>query len=431
MSRLRCRSLATALTIATLIGFPLPAHAAGAGSLDTSFSGDGKLTLAVGTWSGARAVASQPDGKIVVAGYSYGPDVESGFAVARLNADGSLDTSFSGDGQVVTMVGPSSVAYAVALQPDGKIVVAGVSTGRHGDRFALARYNTDGSLDDSFAGDGMRITSFIEPYSGDFAQSLAIQPDGKIVVAGETDSERPTGGYDVAIARYTEEGALDTSFSRDGKLTTSFGTRSSYAEAVAVGTDGAIVVAGFVYGNSKAAFALARYAADGSLDPSFSENGKLTTAIGSYSFASSIALGQDGTILAAGSSGGLDFDSRRAFALARYTADGSLDTSFDTDGIRTARVEGSSSASSVQIQPDGKIVAAGTTDGATGSYDFALARFNPDGSIDLSFSADGKTSTSLSRDDYGNGVVIQPDGTIVVVGGSSPNVMGLARFLAA
>jgi uncharacterized delta-60 repeat protein len=338
------------------------------GTLDTSFSGDGKDTMDFGA---ASDVALQPDGKIVVVGtegFSTCGDIWcdtfAEFAVARYNADGTLDTSFSGDGKEMTDFGKTDSASGVVLQPDGKIVVAGSSvdpSGNGADDFALARYNADGTLDASFSDDGKQVTDFGGSDKG--AHGLALQPDGKIVAVGGTS------GDDFALARYAVDGSLDRTFSDDGKQTTDLAGWDQ-GRAVAIQDDDKIVVAGttnrgaFVGDDD---FALTRYNADGSLDTTFSGDGKQNTNFGirEHDSANGIALQRDGKIVAVGSStAGGD----TGFALARYAADGSLDTSFSSDGMQ--HTDFGHAASEVALQPDGKMVAAGP-----GGGDFALARY--------------------------------------------------------
>jgi uncharacterized delta-60 repeat protein len=217
--------------------------------------------------SSGRSILIQPGGKMLVVGRS-GKD----FGLARYTPDGALDKTFSGDGKLTTDFSKrADVARAVVAQTDGKIVVAGHS----GSDFALARYDTDGRLDKAFSGDGRVTTDF--QGSGDDGQSMVIQPDGKILVVGRSRKN-------FALARYNSNGTLDHSFSGDGKQTTDFAHRADSARAVAVRTDGRILVAG----RSGKAFALARYTAAGKLDRSFSHDGKLTSFIGGSDDGSSI-----------------------------------------------------------------------------------------------------------------------------------------------
>jgi uncharacterized delta-60 repeat protein len=343
------------------------------GSLDTSFSGDGKLTTAIGTGDDfGYDVAIQPDGKIVAVGSS-----SNAFAVVRYNTDGSLDTTFSGDGKQTTAIGTlGDTAQSVEIQADGKIVVAGYSnqSGSSID-FALVRYNADGSLDTSFSGDGMQTTAIGS--AEDYLFGVAIQADGKIVVTGWSGVV-PTSSS-VAVARYNADGSLDTSFSGDGKLTTVIGSVGSSAYSVAIQADGKIVVAG---GSSSGNvdFALVRYNTDGSLDTSFSGDGIVTTAVGSFNEqAYAVAIQPNGKIVAAGMGIAVNnFD----FAVARYNTDGSLDTSFSGDGKQTTPFGTSDDRGfGMALQSDGKIVVAGRTDTGTPNgvnTDFAVARYEGD-----------------------------------------------------
>jgi uncharacterized delta-60 repeat protein len=388
----------------------------GAGALDPTFGGDHKVTTAISSLDDrGYSVAIQADGKIIIAGSGNGVfSVESDFALARYNVDGSLDASFSGDGKLTTSFGSyEDIATSVAIQADGKILVAGFSSvdGVNSD-FALARYNADGSLDTSFSVDG-KLTTGIGT-SDDHATSMVIQGDGKIVLAGFALNG---SDYDFAVVRYNTDGSLDTSFNGDGKLTTSLGSGDDFARAVALQADGKFVVAGSSDSGSGNQFALARYNPTGSLDSSFDGDGKLTTPIGSSDdVVNSVAIQADGKIVAAGTSySGSDND----FALARFSANGSLDSTFDGDGKVTTPFDASDDfANGLAIQADGKLVVAGQSDGGSGST-FALARYGADGSLDSSFDGDGKLTTPIgSSDAAARGVAIQVDNKIVVAGGS-------------
>jgi uncharacterized delta-60 repeat protein len=227
------------------------------GTLDTTFGGAGKVTTNIGILNSANAVTLQPDSKIVVAGQALINDSWD-IALARYLPNGTLDTTFSGDGKVTTSFagsGFSDSANAVTLQPDGKIVVAGTSDFPPGD-FTLARYLPNGTLDTTFSGDG-KVTTEFGGYDEAFA--IVLQPDGKIVVAGRSSIN---GNTSFALARYLPNGTLDATFSSDGKVTADFGSGGwDEASALAIQPrDGRLVVAGYseeTRGSS--AFALARY----------------------------------------------------------------------------------------------------------------------------------------------------------------------------
>jgi uncharacterized delta-60 repeat protein len=397
------------------------------GTLDPSFSEDGTQTNSFGGDDEATGVAVQPDGKIVAVG-SIGA---SGFALARYNPDGSLDASFSGDGKQTTVFGGElfgEEANAVAIQPDGKIIVVGraeILTGDHGSRllFALARYNPNGTLDSGFSGDGRQTTAFGSPFVSAWANGVAIQGNGKIVVAGGMG-----GARDFALARYNPSGTLDTSFSGDGRQTTPFGGNEDEARGVAIQGDGKIVAAGQGIGN----FALARYNANGSLDPTFSGDGKQATDFGGIDAAHAVAIQADEKIMAAGLGG--DGASGNDFVLARYNPNGSLDLTFSGDGKqRTDFGFGArDGANGVAVQSSGKIVAAGFAGGGATGDDFALARYNPNGSLDLSFSGDGRRRTDFGTLDEATGLALQADGKIIAAGrglGLASNDFALARYL--
>jgi uncharacterized delta-60 repeat protein len=385
------------------------------GSLDTSFSGDGRQRTDFGTdVDQAAGVALQGNGKIVVVG-SGGPNAD--FAIARYNTNGSLDTSFSGDGKETTDFGAFDLATDVAIQSDGKIVAVGRGVTTSGT-FALARYNTNGSLDTTFSGDGKQTTVF--PGGSGEARGVALQGNGKIVVAGSTN-----GNF--ALARYNTNGSPDTTFSGDGKLTTDFGG-SEFATALVLQTDGKIVAAGVDSGG----FALARYNPNGSLDTSFSGDGKQTTDLGANGgeVVGGVALQADAKIVVVGR--GAPTNGFDDFGIVRYNPNGSLDTTFSGDGIQTTDFGGFDSADDVAIQPDGKIVAAGVADTSGINSDFALARYNPNGSLDATFSGDGKERTDFGGPDAAAGLAIQDDGKIVTAGFASGNPGGggfaLARY---
>lgn len=383
-----------------------------AGALDLTFGADGKLITDFGLGGeGVSSMALQPDGRIVVAGF-YRDGSNLDFALVRYLADGSLDTSFNGDGHLTTAVGTSEdQALSVVVQPDGKIVVAGHSGITVDSDFAVVRYNADGSLDNSFDGDG-KLTTPIGT-STDVAKSIALQSDGKIVVAGYSNNGND---FDIALARYNPDGSLDTSFDVDGKLTTGIGTDGDYGQGVAIQSDGKIVVGGYSNSLDGGDFALVRYNADGSLDTSLDGDGKVTTNVGASSdFAFSLALQPDFKIVLAGNSWS---GSSGAFSLVRYNFDGSLDSTFDGDGkLLTEFGPNSDVAGGMALQSDGKIVVAGFAQNPT-DQDVAVARYNPDGSLDSSFDGDGKLITTFGPlRDNASSVALQADGKIVIAGG--------------
>ncbi len=393
------------------------------GTLDNTFGNKGKLTKDFNSSEDiASAVAIQSDGKILIAGYVYkcndtcsNPE----FALIRYNTNGTADNTFNEDGKQITAFGSGYFTTSLAIQTNGKIVVVGYAFPGDNADFALVRFNTTGSLDNTFDEDGRLLTDFSSDdlVSNDFANSVAIESDGKIVVVGFDD------GDNFDLARYYTDGRLDNTFSRDGKLTDSLRVKqgSTYFTGSAIQQDGKIVAAGYTYNGSNYDFALARYNTDGSLDNSFSGDGRQTTDLDSVDeYAYSVAIQNDGKIVLGGVSGSY-------FALSRYNTDGSLDISFGTEGKKVTDfgLENSAVANSVVIQSDGKILLAGyISEPLENHADFALARYNANGSTDSTFSDDGKLTTDLGYDDFANSAAIQSDGKIVLAGYSSISIRG-------
>ena len=405
--------IGTVLIISTFFAKPNAALAQD-GSLDLTFDADGIVTTPVGTFHDyGRSVAIQSDGKIVVAGFSLN-GASYDFALVRYNTNGSLDSTFDTDGKVTTPVGSSDdFGYAVALQSDGKIVVAGQSDNGANVDFALVRYNTNGSLDSTFDADG-KVTTPVGTYN-DYGHAVALQSDGKIVMAGYSING---ANSEFALVRYNTNGSLDSTFDTDGIVTTPFGAFGDEGYAVAIQSDGKIVAAGAIDNGSFPDFALIRYNTNGSLDNTFDADGIVITPIGfSADVGYAIALQSDGKIVAAGfSDNGPNYD----FALVRYNTNGSLDNTFDADGKVTVSLGASwDDGRSVAIQSDGKIVVAGYSDNGF-NLDFALVRYNTNGSLDSTFDADGIVTTPIGiSHGMGYAVALQSDGKIVVAGSSS------------
>ncbi|MDZ4405030.1 LamG-like jellyroll fold domain-containing protein [Prosthecobacter sp.] len=347
------------------------------GALDTSFNGTGKITLGLAQNDVLEGVALQSDGKIVAVGYT-GATTPHDFAVLRYNSDGTPDTSFNGNGRVITAVGSGDdLGYGVVVQTDGKIVVAGAAD----SDFAVVRYNTNGSLDTSFNGTGMVTTSFVAGYES--GTSLVLQSDGKIVAAGYAHNGT---NYDFAVVRFHANGTLDTGFNGTGKVITSIGSGNDQPYFVAIQTNGKILLAGFTTNGSVDDAALVRYNTDGSLDTSFGGTGKIVTAIGTGDDAAhSLALTLDGKILAGGYA---TTNSNADFALLRYNTNGTLDSSFGNGGkIITAIGSGNDKALGMAVQADGGIVLAGSSFNGVDD-DFAMVRYQTETTHDVTFAAE-------------------------------------------
>jgi uncharacterized delta-60 repeat protein len=389
------------------------------GSLDASFGIGGVVTTAIsnGADDVAYSVAVQADGKIVAVGWTLtNPNTsEKDFAVVRYNSDGSLDTTFDGDGIAVTQIsGKTDEARSVVLQSDDKIVVAGQGgTGINTD-FAVARYNPDGSLDASFDGDGIATTSI---GTLDVGESAALQADGKIVVAGVGD----VGAFqlDVAVVRYNPDGSLDTTFDGDGIVTTAIGSSTDEARSVALQTDGRIVAAGYRQAGSVADSAVVRYNPDGSLDPTFSGDGIVVTPTDPASFVTdrfdAIAIQENGKIVAAGS---VEAGVGGVGKVVRYNPDGSLDNTGNPSwGIGGIVTSDATFLGAIAIQADGNVVVAGSKNFGSGSFPdfrFVVARYLGDEPTpvnrppvvttrDITVGADASCSATILPGDVDNG----------------------------
>lgn len=391
---------------------------AAASDLDPTFGTGGKTTnsfLVAADW--ANALALQSDGKIVVAGGRVPPPPPftfREFALARFNPDGSLDQTFGDGGTVITFLGQNDdVARAVAIQEDGKIVVGGFSANSMGKpRFIVLRYNCDGSLDSTFGTNG----KFLINLGITTVNALAIQADGKIIAAG--GASITAGWIGQFIVRLNPNGTLDASFGGYGVgkeiglgiVLTPFTTISD-AQAITLQPDGKILA------GSGTPFKLARYNADGTPDTNFGIEGVATTNFTeTVSSINALALQTDGRIVAAGQVSG-DFPAPHDFALARYNSNGTRDKTFNGTGKVTTDFFGEDDvARALIVQPDGRLVAIGYAS-KDGNYDFAQVRYNVNGSLDSSFGTGGKATTDFDGgNDKAFSAALQSDGKTVVAG---------------
>jgi len=439
-----CRGIvAAAIAVSSFISSQ--AAQAAAGDLDSAFGVGGKVTTDLSRSTDiANAVAVQADGKLVVVGQTYKNNDFSteDFAVARYNTDGTLDTTFGNGGRVRTdFPGLAAVPSAVVIQADGKIVVAGGAFPLFtfaGD-FKVVRYNANGSLDRSFGSGGIVTTTF--PGDGSYAFAVALQSDGKIIAAGTDFVDFNPGDMsdtDFALARYNTDGSLDATFGSGGTVTTDFFGTEDDVFSVLIQTDGKIVAVGSANDPAKFYdFAAVRYLSNGTLDTTFGSGGKVTTDFGRRGFdrAHSAALQADGKIVAAGFATSLDGISEN-FGVARYTSNGVLDTSFNNRGLQ--QIDFGSccqDAWQVLVQSDGKIVTIGFPNSEGSDSDFLLARLNSTGSLDSTFGTGGKVRTSFGNLNGGaQGGLLQADGKIVAVGFQATSTSGgvdfaLARYL--
>jgi uncharacterized delta-60 repeat protein len=366
------------------------------GALDTSFGSGGKKTVNFGGTDAARVVLVQPNGRIVVAG--GGGATGSSFCVVRLRTNGTLDTTFgSGGKKTIDFGGENDNAFGGALQADGKIVLAGDSD----FRVALVRLKTDGSLDASFEGDGRKLFSW-GPIGR--AQAVVVAPNGKLLVGGFSGPE----GGNIQVARLNANGLLDKTFGVVGKATIDFGG-DDFGLALARQANGRILVAGR---STAAGAVVARLRSNGALDPDFDGDGRVTLPGGGS--VNAILVQPDRNILVAGNAAG-----NLAMTVTRLTPNGSIDTSFGTGGTATIDFGTLDDiAGGAALQPDGKIVVAGYTQA---SEDVAVARLNPNGTPDPSFGTGGKATVDFGAATFGFAVALQSNRRIVVAGQKTGN----------
>lgn len=356
------------------------------GTLDATFGNGGKVITAANVRESAAGLLILPDGKIMISGSIDLPSSrDTSFALLRYNSDGSVDPTFGNGGTVTTNIGvEDDQAYAIALQSDGKIVAAGrrgiqfYPTEQRKGNVALTRYNPGGSLDATFGNGGIVVNDFGQGLES-YAISLMIQPDGRIIIAGESS-------YEFLVARYNPNGTLDTTFGGSGFRLANFSSNWDGATDALLQPDGKIILVGWSVVNSPYdSFALARFNSDGSFDQSFGNGGKVLML--DQGDLNAAALQSDGKLIALGTS-------NSTFQLLRFNINGSLDATFGNGGTVTTSFGGTAAGSDLVFQADGKLVAGGLTssDPYFQNSDFALARY-----LDSSVPLPGKKKRNGSR----------------------------------
>ncbi|MGB3344062.1 MAG: T9SS type A sorting domain-containing protein [Aequorivita sp.] len=397
-----------------------------AGTLDPTFGTNGVVTTAVHpNYNVAETTVVQTDGKILVAGNAGTPSTYQ-MAVARYNEDGSLDTSFGGEGTLRFPVGSvKSFVMDMAQQPDGKILLGGRTWDNVSGDFAVVRLNEDGSFDDNFGTNGIFR---IETAETEASEAMALLDDGTILMVGYKDDN-------FTVAKINTDGSLDTTFGMNGWVVLTFDGASSYADDLAIQGDGKIVISGFALnGQNRFQVAAARLNADGSTDNSFGTDGKVIFNVGEWNdFGEGVAIQSDGKILIGGHKWISNIEQRHDLFVARLNTDGSIDTSYGNNGAATARlVDGANYAGDMVLQADDKPILAGYTI-LQSEINMAMVRFDTDGNLDSTFNGDGMVSFDYEgREDYCNAIALQPDNKIILAGysyGGGGSEFEIARFL--
>jgi uncharacterized delta-60 repeat protein len=390
---------------------------AGSGDLDPSFGQGGLARTFFPTQRGGSgsvtSMAYQPDGKVVVVGSITETPIINGdpqgrAVIVRHNADGSLDSSFAEGGTRIVRVGIHSIFYSVYLLPDGKIMAVGGTSpfGRTFD-FLVCRFTSSGNLDTTFSDDGIVVTSFDEGEPDDYANAIVYQPDGKFIAGGASTGFPSI--FRFGLARYDANGSLDQSFGENGKVVTLLPGQHLIGD-LSVRPDGKILASGEPGFASGHQISIARYNSDGTPDSGFGTGGLKTIPLGPTSFAIDSFIQSDGKTIVAGRV--FTEATRSDFLLHRYLPDGSVDIAFGDNGVVVTNFGTNSTAVlDVAVDAFGRIIAAGGT---------AFARYRPDGSLDVSFGDQGKRFLDLPQDatHYSSfrSIALQPNGRILAGG---------------
>ena len=416
------------LTLSLLCSIHLCTNAQ-SGYLDLSYSEDGIFTADLGG-NGFDIVYNstlQTDGKLLLTGISNGD-----FAIMRLLPDGTPDPLFGNDGlSLVDYAGNSDRSHAVVVQPDGRIVIAGETQINNQGDFAILRILPDGTPDSTFGIHGWTVTDLGTQY--EFPNCVALQTDGKIVAAG-----RRTGTplSDMVMVRYHPDGRVDSLFGSDGIVVTNL-REEDEAFSIAIQPDGQIILAGFASISASGDFAVTRYNPDGTLDKFFGEGGKVITdidGVNASDFIKAMVLLPDGKILVVGNANNAFFDGQADVGMVRYDQNGILDPEFGVGGIKVTSFGAFTNSHGLAVQPDGKILFGGISNAINEDKRWLLARFQSNGSLDEGFGVGGFTTTKVpGNNDYATAVHIQSDSRVILTGmsGGNPDIdFAAARYIA-
>ncbi len=432
MNQLCRHALAIFMLVGTLFT-PLAHATIGApGTLDPFWGngiplGAGKVITSIGgVHDDARAMTLQPDGKVLVAGACLNGGTYD-FCAARYNGDGTLDLTWNGTGKVITALGGEDFAQAVAVQPDGKVLLAGSCTNGGNNNFCAARYNANGTLDITWNVTGIVITAIGSGQT--LTQAIMLQPDGKVLLSGSCFNGINS---DFCAVRYNGDGTLDINWNGTGKVITDMGGNNDGSYAIALQPNGKVLLAGTCSNGTYGNFCAARYNVDGTLDITWNGNGKVITAIGSFTdTARAMTLQPDGKVLL----GGLCFNAAYSnFCAARYNANGTLDTTWNSTGKVITLIGsgiGSNVANAMALQPDGRVLLAGYCFNDVNN-DFCAVRYLSNGALDTTWNGTGTVTTAIGTGyDVANAITLQPDGKVLLAGeclnGTNSNVC-VARY---
>lgn len=398
------------------------------GDLDKTFGNGGMVNVGIGGYSDiAKEVKLQMDGKIIVAGYGLESAASfKGLSIARYLSDGSLDYDFGNLGliqkQTTTLEGELN---SIVIQKDDNIVAVGysISSNTNNENLTLVRFTKNGKLDESFGNGGLIVTEISN--RKEIGESVAIQPDGKIISVGTTHHDP---NFDIFLVRYDELGQLDPYFGLGGIVITDINSGHDLGKSLAIQKDGKLIVAGFTYSQDNFCMTLLRYDSNGKLDSTFAKSGIAITNINSRIGKLDLALQNDGKIILIGPS---EVDNTHHFTVVRFNNNGSLDESFGNNGITKTIIGDFSEAESVALDSYGNIVVAGTS--GLESQAFVVAMYSQTGILDPGFGLNGILEINFNKNsvDRAHSLIIENDGKIIVAGETTNEytTFGLVRLI--
>ena len=407
------------LTVPLMLACLARTAAAAEGSLDPTFGTGGKV---VGGFGEATAIAVYPDGRLLLGGGL------GSFALARYHSDGTLDTTFGGDGTISTSGDGERAVSDLVILGDERIVAVGYALDGHTDLMRLIRYNPDGTIDATYGTAGKVTATFP---GGAVSGRGVLQPDGKLL---DVAIEQNAGGatYSIAIARFDPDGSPDLGFGSGGKTVTNFPDVGEYGTAVVLAPDGRFYVVGAASTDVEqyeSRWLIVRHNADGSVDTTFGDGGRVIESFYdgyAYARAMGAALLPDGKLVVGGDSGGFP-------ALARYDANGNLDPTFGDWGKVVVTSFPQFEAAGLARRPDGKLFLAATAyrgpEDVYSPNDVAIMAFEANGQVDATFAPCPQVSTGFGTDDArARRLALQPDGKPIVVGGLASGALAMVRY---
>lgn len=398
------------------------------GDLDISFGNGGKVSVGIGGYFDvAQEVDVQKDGSIIVAGYGQeSPSSYKGLSIARYLKDGNMDYDFGNLGliqkQTNSMEGELN---SIEIQEDDKIVAVGysISSNTNNEDLTLVRFTKNGILDKSFGNGGLVVTEISN--QKEICEAVAIQPDGKIICVGTTQHDP---NFDIFLVRYDEYGQLDYYFGQGGIVITDINSGHDIVKSLAIQKDGKLIVAGFTYSKDNFSMILLRYDTNGNLDSTFGKNGIAITNIYSSIGKLDLAIQNDGKIILVGPS---KVNNTHHFTVLRFNTNGSLDNSFGKNGITQTIIGDFSEAESVALDSYGNIVVAGTTGLENEDFVVAMYSQNGILDPGFGLNGITQVNFNNNSVDRAHSLAIDSDGNIIVAGETTNEytTFGLVRLI--